>query len=190
MSEEVIPRDAKIVHLLLASMGITSYQDQVPLQLLDFAHRYTTQILQDAQIYSDYAHQSGASQPAGMNAQNSSLTIDDLKLAVTSRVAYQFKPTTPKDLLVTLAAERNKRNLPAVPASYGLRLPPEKHCLTGNERDIDEDEDVVIAGYEKISLSDGNEDVDMEDEQIPSKDEVNDADPDSKSSNNDEMDTS
>lgn len=157
MSEEVVPRDVKIVHLILASMGIASYQEHVPLQLLDFAHRYSTQVFQDALVYSDYAHQTGASQPAGMGPQSSALSIDDIKLAVSARVAYQFKPTTPKDLLMTLAAERNKRALPPVSSSYGLRLPPEKHCLTGRERDVDGDDDIVIAGYEKIDVGAGSD---------------------------------
>ncbi|GMM53287.1 chromatin modification protein [Starmerella bacillaris] len=153
INDQATPRDVKIVHLILASMGITSYQDQVSVQLLDFAYRYTSQVLQDAVIYSDYAHQSGVSQPAGVGPQSPGLTIDDLKLAVASQVAYQFKPTTPKDLLLSLAAERNKRTLPPVPTSYGLRLPPEKYCLTGLDRDIDDDDDVIIAGYEKMDIT-------------------------------------
>lgn len=153
MTEADTPRDVKIVHLILASMGVTSYQDQISVQLLDFAYRYTSQVLQDAVVYSDYANQSTATQPAGIGPSSAGLTIEDLKLAVASQVAYQFKPTTPKDLLLSLAAERNKRMLPAVPEAYGLRLPPEKYCLTGCDRDIDEQDDVVIAGYEKIDLA-------------------------------------
>lgn len=153
MSDSATPRDVKIVHLILASMGVTSYQDQVSVQLLDFAYRYTSRVLQDAVVYSDYANQSTSSQPAGVGPSSSGLTIEDLKLAVASQVAYEFKPTTPKDLLLSLAAERNKRMLPPVPETYGLRLPPEKYCLTGCDREIDEDDDVVIAGYEKIDVA-------------------------------------
>lgn len=36
--EPVIPRDARILHLILAAQQITSYEDHVPLQLMDFAH--------------------------------------------------------------------------------------------------------------------------------------------------------
>lgn len=166
MSDEVLPRDVKILYLILASMGVNAYQDQVPLQLLDFAHRYTTQVFQDALVYADYAGQSTGNQPAGMGFQTAPMSVEDVKLAVSARVAHQFKPTTPKDLIMSLAAERNKRPLPPVPSTYGLRLPPEKHCLTGQDRDVDEDDDIVIAGYEKVSAggaddgegNDGDED--------------------------------
>lgn len=33
------PRDARIIHLILASMGVSSYQERVPLMLMDFAYR-------------------------------------------------------------------------------------------------------------------------------------------------------
>lgn len=164
MSEEAIPRDVKIIHLILASMNLPQYQDHVPLQLLDFAHRYTTQVFQDALVYSDYANQNSSSLPAGIGAQNGPITVEDVKLAVSARVAYQFKPTNPKELLLSLAAERNKRPLPSVPNTYGLRLPPEKHCLTGREREL-EDDDVVIAGYEKINLDDAHFNEDDEEQE-------------------------
>jgi len=33
------PRDARIIHLILSSLGVTSYQERVPLMLMDFAYR-------------------------------------------------------------------------------------------------------------------------------------------------------
>ena len=38
-SQEEIPRDVRLLHLLLASQSIHQYEDQVPLQLMDFAYR-------------------------------------------------------------------------------------------------------------------------------------------------------
>lgn len=152
MSSETAPRDIKLLHLILASMGVASYQDHVPLQLVDCAYRYTIGVLQDALIYSDYAHANGAGQPAGMAATNAPLTVDDMRLAVAARTAYQFKPTAPKELLLELAQERNKRPLPPVPQGYGLRLPPETYCLTGRERDIDEEEDITATGYDRMDV--------------------------------------
>lgn len=32
--------------------------------------------------------------------------------------------------LAQLAKEQNKEPLPSVPLKYGLRLPPDRHCLT------------------------------------------------------------
>lgn len=42
------PRDARLIHLILASLGVSAYQERVPLQLLDFAYRYTSSVLGDA----------------------------------------------------------------------------------------------------------------------------------------------
>lgn len=33
------PRDARVVHLILASMGVHAYHERVPLQIMDFAYR-------------------------------------------------------------------------------------------------------------------------------------------------------
>lgn len=33
------PRDARLIHLMLANQGVTAYQERVPLMLMDFAYR-------------------------------------------------------------------------------------------------------------------------------------------------------
>ncbi|SCV17572.1 related to Transcription initiation factor TFIID subunit 9 [Nakaseomyces glabratus] len=58
-----------------------------------------------------------------------------------ARTQYMFKPTAPKELLLQLAAERNKKALPQVMGSWGVRLPPEKYCLTAKSWDLDEKEE-------------------------------------------------
>lgn len=128
-SQEDTPRDVRLLHLLLASQSIHQYEDQVPLQLMDFAYRYTRGVLKDAIAYSDYAE-----------ASNEGLTVEDIRLAIAARTQYQFKPTAPKELLLQLAADRNKKALPQVMGMWGVRLPPEKYCLTAKEWDLDEDE--------------------------------------------------
>lgn len=40
------PRDARLIHLILANYGLNAYQERVPLQLMDFAYRYTSSTLQ------------------------------------------------------------------------------------------------------------------------------------------------
>ena len=40
------PRDARLIHLVLANYGVNAYQERVPLQLMDFAYRYTSSTLQ------------------------------------------------------------------------------------------------------------------------------------------------
>jgi hypothetical protein len=36
------PRNARLMHMLLFSLGCTAYQERVPLQLLDFAYRHSS----------------------------------------------------------------------------------------------------------------------------------------------------
>jgi transcription initiation factor TFIID subunit 9B len=144
------PRDVRLLHLILASMGVTSYQDRVPLQIMDFAYRYTHGVLQDALYYNDHAHGSSSGnsaniQAAGLGPSNAPLTVEDIRLAVAARVNYQFKPVPPKELLLELAQEKNKRPLPSVPQQWGIRLPPEKYCLTSKEWEIDEEPDQVVS---------------------------------------------
>ena len=40
------PRDARLIHLVLANFGVNAYQERIPLQLMDFAYRYTSSTLQ------------------------------------------------------------------------------------------------------------------------------------------------
>ena len=217
------PRDVRLLHLLLASQAIHQYEERVPLQLMDFAYRYTKGILKDAMIYNDYKvnnlvedttttttttsnkeinvdntnnsnnigenstsgnmNSTGApastpaaaaaattttsnttsnsttttttttsntnanANPATSTTTNSTsntgsgssnltpgqLTVEDIRLAIASRTQYQFKPTAPKELLLKLASERNKKSLPQVMGLWGVRLPPEKYCLTAKE---------------------------------------------------------
>ncbi|CCH59175.1 hypothetical protein TBLA_0B03340 [Henningerozyma blattae CBS 6284] len=145
-----IPRDVRLLHLLLASQSIHQYEDQVPLQLMDFAHRYTTSVLKDAIVYSDYAEHANPNASntnggsGGSTANNNSnhsptLTVEDIRLAIAARTQYQFKPTAPKELLLQLAADRNKKALPQVMGTWGVRLPPEKYCLTAKEWELDSD---------------------------------------------------
>ncbi|QLG73588.1 hypothetical protein HG535_0F00980 [Zygotorulaspora mrakii] len=126
-SQDNIPRDVRLLHLLLASQSIHQYEDQVPLQLMDFAYRYTRGVLKDAVVYNDYADNTGG------------LAVEDVRLAIAARTQYEFKPTAPKELLLQLAAERNKKSLPQVMGMWGVRLPPEKYCLTAKEWDLNDD---------------------------------------------------
>ncbi|KAK7206529.1 transcription initiation factor IID, 31kD subunit-domain-containing protein [Myxozyma melibiosi] len=129
------PRDARVLHLMLASQGIARYQERVPLQLMDFAFRYSASVLEDAMLYADHGRQQ---QPAAA-ASSSALSVEDLRLAVAARLNYQFHPAPPKELLLELAHERNRRPLPHISTSSAIRLPPEKYCLTAKDWVIDEE---------------------------------------------------
>jgi transcription initiation factor TFIID subunit 9B len=134
--DPVVPRDARILHLILAAQSIQSYEDHIPLQLMDFAHRYTLGVLKDAVIYNDHSRSSnGATATPG-----SKISTDDVRLAIAARTNYQFNAVTPKEMLLELAAERNKKTLPPIMPGFGIRLPPEKYCLTNKEWSLSDEE--------------------------------------------------
>ncbi|KAG9006637.1 Transcription initiation factor TFIID subunit 9 [Tulasnella sp. JGI-2019a] len=123
--DAVLPRDARLVALLISSCpSITDAHPSVLLQLLEFANRYTSQVLSDALVYSEHAGRGG------------SVDEEDVKLAVQSRVGWEFGGRVPKEFLLTLAAKTNAKPLPPVPEVFGVRLPPAKHCLTAVDFDL------------------------------------------------------
>ncbi|KAI8888204.1 TFIID-31kDa-domain-containing protein [Backusella circina FSU 941] len=116
--QSIQPRDARIVSLIIQSLGVEDYDPKVVHQLLEFAHRYTSDVFQDALIYAEHA-------------QKNDLELEDIQLAIQGRVNYSFTTPPPKEFLLELAQEKNKTPLPLIPEKYGIRLPSEKHCLTG-----------------------------------------------------------
>ncbi|KAK4518269.1 protein phosphatase 2A structural subunit [Mucor velutinosus] len=116
--QPVQPRDARIVSLILQSLGVEDYDPKVVHQLLEFAHRYTSDVFQDSLIYAEHAGKSD-------------LDLDDIQLAIQGRVNHSFTTPPPKEFLLELAQEKNKQPLPLIPEKYGIRLPVDKHCLTG-----------------------------------------------------------
>ncbi|OBA21674.1 transcription factor TAFII-31 [Metschnikowia bicuspidata var. bicuspidata NRRL YB-4993] len=131
----VVPRDVRLLHLIFATQGVQNYQDHVPLQLMDFAHRYTSAVLKDAVTYGDHARGSNGSSQA-----TAAVNTDDIRLAIAAKTNYQFKPAPAKELMLELAHERNGKSLPPVIPKWGLNLPPEKYCLTAKDWDsLDEE---------------------------------------------------
>lgn len=133
--QPVVPRDVRLLHLIFATQGIQNYQEHVPLQLMDFAHRYTVSVLKDAVTYNDHAKSIN-----GSSNTSKGVNTDDIRLAIAAKTNYQFKPTPPKELLLELAHERNSKPLPPVIPKWGLNLPPEKYCLTARDWDSLEEE--------------------------------------------------
>lgn len=97
---------------------------------------YTAGVLKDAVIYNDHAKGTGGS--GTLTGKN--ISTEDIRLAIAARTNYQFNPVTPKELMLELAAERNKKSLPPVLPGYGIRLPPEKYCLTARDWSLSDEE--------------------------------------------------
>ncbi|CAH7675252.1 transcription initiation factor TFIID subunit 9 [Phakopsora pachyrhizi] len=121
------PRDARIIALLLASMGVQSSSEGVVRVLMEFAHRYTSDILSDAIVYAEHAGRAHAAH--GPN-------VEDVRLAVQAKVEHSMSGPMSKEFLLSLAENLNKTTLPPIPERYGIRLPPEKDRLTAPNFDI------------------------------------------------------
>ncbi|WFD07536.1 Transcription initiation factor TFIID subunit 9 [Malassezia vespertilionis] len=100
-------------------MGIEDAEPAVLVQLMEFANR--AHVLQDALVYADHS----AARQGGNN-----VSIDDVQLAVQSRVNYSFSQPPPKEMILSLASSLNSVPLPPVSNRHGIRLPPPEHCLT------------------------------------------------------------
>ncbi|KAI5201167.1 TFIID-31kDa-domain-containing protein [Aureobasidium subglaciale] len=160
------PRDARLIHLILSAQGVHSYQERVPLQLLDFAYRYTSSVLADAFRLSSEGYASAPGAPTNAKrseaTDGSNISVNALRQAIASRQDYQFQGALPKEFMMEQAVERNRVQLPKVQKSWGVQLPPEKYCLTGTGwslRDLWEEDEVVD---EDATKREGNGDVSME----------------------------
>src|SRR5271155_4550094 len=136
------PRDARLIHMLLSSLGVTAYQERVPLQLLDFAYRHSSSILSDALHLSSDAYVSQQTRardaPPGGSFRDADgqVSVNAVQLAIQSRLQYQFNGGNggglSKEFLLETAEARNKVRFPRVAQDeWGIRLPNEKFVLTG-----------------------------------------------------------
>jgi transcription initiation factor TFIID subunit 9B len=151
------PRDARLIHLILANMGVHAYTERVPLQLLDFAYRYTSSILSDALSYEPpLPTTSGTKKRAAAGeGEGEGISLAALRTAVGARAAGTFQPNLGKEFMSEVAQERNRIALPRVEREFGIRLPPERYCFTGvgwglkgawTEEIEDGDEDMDVDG--------------------------------------------
>ncbi|XP_041500262.1 transcription initiation factor TFIID subunit 9B [Microtus oregoni] len=111
------PRDALVMAQILKDMGITEYEPRVINQMLEFAFRYVTTILDDAKIYSSHA-------------KKPTVDADDVRLAIQCRADQSFTSPPPRDFLLDIARQKNQTPLPLIKPYAGPRLPPDRYCLT------------------------------------------------------------
>ncbi|KAG1892635.1 transcription initiation factor IID, 31kD subunit-domain-containing protein [Suillus subluteus] len=170
---DTLPPTARAIALLLASTPtVQDAQPGVLHQLLEFAHRYTAQVLSDAQLYAEHAGRSGASK----------IEMDDVVLAIQARVGWEFGGRVPKEYILSLASQTNATPLPSVPEVFGVRLPPASETLTAVNFDLvpnkpppeaklyDEEVEEIEEDDDDEELADGqddDDDADMEPAAIP-----------------------
>jgi hypothetical protein len=86
---DTLPPSARALALLVAATpGVHDAQPGVLHQLLELAHRYAGQVLQDAQVYAEHAGRGGR------------VDMPDVALAVQARVGWEFGGRVPKDVRV------------------------------------------------------------------------------------------
>jgi transcription initiation factor TFIID subunit 9B len=112
-------------------MGVHAYTERVPLQLLDFAYRYTSGVLSDAIAYEPPSTHNTSSSKKAQKDSEDTVSLNALRTAVASRAMHQFTVGLPKEFMAEVASERNKIGLPRVEREFGVRLPPERYCFTG-----------------------------------------------------------
>ncbi|KAI9292262.1 transcription factor TAFII-31, partial [Neoconidiobolus thromboides FSU 785] len=117
------PRNAQCISVILKSFGITDVEPNVIYQLQEFAHRYTTDILSDAQVFSEHCGRS-------------TINKSDIVESISSRLHHSFSGPPNQEFLRELANKTNSKPLPIIHEKFGTRLPKEKYCLTATNFQI------------------------------------------------------
>uniref|UniRef100_A0A1B6D6I3 Transcription initiation factor TFIID subunit 9 n=1 Tax=Clastoptera arizonana TaxID=38151 RepID=A0A1B6D6I3_9HEMI len=112
-----IPKDAQVIMSILKELGINDYEPRVVNQLLEFTYRYVTCILDDARVYANHS-------------KKKMIDLDDVRLAVTMQLDRVFTTPPPRDILLEIAKSKNNCPLPLVKPHCGIRLPPDRYCLS------------------------------------------------------------
>uniref|UniRef100_A0A2K6ATJ4 Transcription initiation factor TFIID subunit 9 n=1 Tax=Macaca nemestrina TaxID=9545 RepID=A0A2K6ATJ4_MACNE len=108
-SPKSMPNDAQKTAQILKDMGITEYEPRGINQMMEFAFRYVTTILDDVNIYSSHA-------------KKATVDADDVQLAIQCRADQDF--------LLDITRQINQTPLPLIKPYSGPRLPPDRYCLT------------------------------------------------------------
>lgn len=112
------PKDAQVMTAILKDMGVNEFEPKVVNQLLEFSYRYVSEVLDDAKAVS--AH-----------AKKKAVDLEDVKLAVSMYAEQNVTSPPSREILLDMARTKNANPLPVPKATSGLRLPPDRHCLTG-----------------------------------------------------------
>lgn len=115
-SNKVLPKDSQVVAAILKEMGIVDFEPRVLPQLVEFAYRYVSRVLEDAQLFSAYA-------------RKSMIDADDITLAVQMKIDRTFVGPPPRDILLEISKIKNNQPLPPIKSHNGMRLPADRYSL-------------------------------------------------------------
>ncbi|VEN35809.1 unnamed protein product [Callosobruchus maculatus] len=112
-----VPKDGQVIIAIMKEMGIREYEPKTVVQLTEFVYRYATSILEEARMYAN-------------NSKKKFLDVDDVRLALQLTSESTFTTPPPREVLLELAHTKNYSALPPVKPHCGLRLPPDRYCLS------------------------------------------------------------
>lgn len=124
-NDNLAPRDAKIISVILRSLGIEECEPKVIVQLLEFAYKYSCDILEDANLYAKYC-------------QRETINISDVKLALQTKVGKHFLPAPPRNFLQSSAENVNSKPLSQPDSENLLRVPNTNAGLYGIEYSVEQ----------------------------------------------------
>uniref|UniRef100_A0A2P2HYG2 Transcription initiation factor TFIID subunit 9-like n=1 Tax=Hirondellea gigas TaxID=1518452 RepID=A0A2P2HYG2_9CRUS len=139
-----IPKEAQVMAAILKDMNVIEYEPGLINQMLEFTYRYVTQILDDARAYANYAKKA------------KTVEVDDVKLAVQMQVDRSFTAPPPRDVLLDIARSRNANPLPPIKAQCGLRLPPDRYCLSACNYKLKKAPRGMLSRAAKASMGNSN----------------------------------
>ena len=114
---KALPKDAQVISSIMKDMGHTDYDPKVVNQLMEFLYRYVTSVVEDAKLVSSHS-------------KKKVVDVEDKRLVVQMYNQQTAAPPPARDVLIETARVRNAQPLPVPKSSSGLRLPPDRFCLT------------------------------------------------------------
>lgn len=117
LASKAMPKDAHVMASILSDMGISEWEPRVINQLLEFSYNYVTSVLEDAKMLSGHA-------------RKKNIDVEDVRLAVQMYSEQNVTSPPPRDVLLEVARTKNSSSLPIPKPNCGLRLPPDRFCLS------------------------------------------------------------
>lgn len=112
------PKDGTVIISMMKDLGVTSYEPRVVNQLMEFAIRYVSCVLDDARAFANHS------------SNRKLIDSEDVKLAIMMQLENVFTSPPPRDLLLEVARTKNSVPLPLVKPHCGIRLPPDRYCFS------------------------------------------------------------
>jgi len=124
------PRDLQNVVSILQKTGIEKYESNVPHMLMEFAHAFSGEVLDDSRNFAEYA------------GRPNKIEISDVQLAIQSYNEKYFNRPLPVPYMKELANLKNQATIPTISpdSSLDVDFPSADQYAMQNEYHIDSEE--------------------------------------------------